>query len=183
MKRILAATAALLALSACGSQDPPSAAGPSSAPPAPTTKPTPSGPVPPTMPAAARQRTKAGAIAFAKYYWRVVDYATATLDTTPLRRLRLGSCGQCRGSEQWLHEVRKAHGRIHGLRNSLKVDDVFIPKERPGTALVTFHVTSSAGQVVAAGKLNKTYRRGTSGGQFTLAYQRRGWVIAGWRVS
>lgn len=86
--------------SATTSSSPPKAS------PSPTAKPTPK-PVPasskgpaknwpvPKMPEAAEQKTKAGIVAFAKYYFEIVDYTVLTYDTNPIKAVTEHSCYLC----------------------------------------------------------------------------------------
>lgn len=69
---------------------------------------------PPTMPSTAKQHTKAGAVAFVKYYWAVANYAQRTLDVAPLRELADSFCGGCEGGVRWLSHVRANGGSIRG---------------------------------------------------------------------
>lgn len=186
MKRILAATAALLALSACGSQDPPTAADPttSSPPPATSSKPAPTGPVAPTMPAAARQRTKAGAIAFAKYYWRVVDYAQATGDTRALRTLTDKACKACEGGADWIDKVHHLHGVIHGgghLTRQIHAQRLTGGKVGASAFVVTMVLVSKPDRVSDAGKLSGPDRGGPRRIEMTVQLFGRTWKITSWQ--
>ena len=84
---------ALLVLAGC-SDDPPSGSPPPSTSSSPTSSAsTPSGP--PTMPAAAKGRTAEAAEAFVRYYVDLINYATATLDTSAMEAVSLRSCENC----------------------------------------------------------------------------------------
>jgi hypothetical protein len=50
---------------------------------------------PPTLPAEARQATRAGASAFFRYFWAVYNHAYASMDTTLLRSISDSTCKSC----------------------------------------------------------------------------------------
>lgn len=112
---------ALLALSACsGSADPsPPAPSPSATTQTPTPTPSPS-PTPPTMPDAARAHTKAGAKAFVRHFWDVVDYAQQSGETAPVNALTLPGCGGCEGGVRGIDRVYDAGGTIRGGQTTTK---------------------------------------------------------------
>src|SRR5689334_13151884 len=87
----------LTTLTACtgntGTADPPPATHTTTTTTTPT--PTPTQPVPPVMPQAAKAHTKAGAKAFVKHYWAVVNYAQATGDIETLNRISARGCVGC----------------------------------------------------------------------------------------
>ncbi len=55
-------------------------------------------PVPP-MPAAAKEHTKAGSVAFGKYYVGMLNYVILTADAAPARALSAAACTLCRQLE------------------------------------------------------------------------------------
>ena len=55
-------------------------------------------PVPP-MPAAAKKHTRAGSVAFAKYYIDILNYVILAADSSPAHSLRASSCSLCRQLE------------------------------------------------------------------------------------
>jgi len=73
---------------------------------------TPTGPVEPELPTVATRMTKAGAIAFTKYYWSVVDYAQETGDTGTLRTLGLEGCEPCGNGVRTLEQVHADGGIV-----------------------------------------------------------------------
>lgn len=114
--RRVAVLALLVALAGCQeeSADPPSPK-PS---PTVTESPTesPSAPAEPDMPAAAKEPTQAGAEAFVRYYWDLVNYAQATGDTKRLRSVSAATCVQCDGGIDAIDDVYGRDGRIVGGR-------------------------------------------------------------------
>ena len=63
----------------------------------PSGEPAPDPPAAPVLPAEGREQTAAGAIAFVRHYFAVVDYAYATGDTAPLAAASDPKCAACAG--------------------------------------------------------------------------------------
>ncbi len=109
----------VLALGACSGGDPgpklapPSSSPSSSAPSSPSTTAV-SGPIEPTMPAAARGTDAAAAEAFVKFYWEMVNYAQATGDVEGLRGLTNASCQPCSAGLRALEKLGAQHAQING---------------------------------------------------------------------
>src|SRR5689334_1786838 len=98
----------LTTLTACtgntGTADPPPATPTTTTTTTPT--PTPTQPVAPVMPQAAKAHTKAGAKAFVRYFWQVVNYAQATGDTAAVADLADSkSCSQCNAGIKGIDDV------------------------------------------------------------------------------
>lgn len=99
-----------VALAGCGG-DP--KADPSPAPSSPTTSASPT-PTPPVMPGAAKANTKAGAVAFVKYYIELINHAQATGDTEALARVESDSCHSCKRARNSLDEIYASGGHLEG---------------------------------------------------------------------
>ena len=87
-----------------------------------TPSPTPTGPAtptPPVMPDAANAHTKAGAKAFVRYFWQVVNYAQATGDTAPINSLNSSNCSACEAGVAAIDKTYEAGGHIVGGQASL----------------------------------------------------------------
>lgn len=139
---------------------------PTTSPPASETSTTPSGPVEPTLPAAAEKNTKAGAEAFVRYFWEVVNYAQKTGDTKTLRTLALPSCGICTGGREWIDDVYSRGGRIVGGHNGIaRMRTVTAPS---GSWIINFDLHNTRQVVRKAGDLNKTYRAATTANTFVV---------------
>src|SRR6188472_1118800 len=65
----------------------------------PSTSPSPSA-TPPVMPAAAKEKTKAGAIAFVRHYIGLINYTQATGSTAELAQSETSDCNTCRQSRE-----------------------------------------------------------------------------------
>lgn len=67
------------------------------------------------MPALAKEPTQAGAEAFVRYYWDLVNYAQATGDTKGLRSVSAETCEPCQGGIDALENiVNERGGKITG---------------------------------------------------------------------
>lgn len=164
MKRLaLAALTAALVLVGCSDDESPepriSPTDTSSAASTPTTPaPTTSGPVEPTMPAAAEGDDAAAAEAFVRHYWAMVNYAQATGDVEGLRSLAIKSCGPCSSGTSWIERIYRAGGHIEGgeytvgrvQATAVGAGDLRLFEVE--TALVTTNQT-----IVGAGPLNESF--------------------------
>ncbi len=103
----------VLALGACSGSDPqPKLADPTeSAPTSPSTTAV-SGPVEPTMPAAAQGTDAASAEAFVRFYWEMVNYAQATGDVDGLS----GLATRCINCDDGVEFIEKAYGKGGEIR-------------------------------------------------------------------
>jgi hypothetical protein len=170
--------ACLIALTGCGNDPSPAPVDPTTTA---TSAPTQAGPVEPTLPPAASAQTKAGAIAFAKYYWDVANYAMATLDINALRQLQDRDCGQCRGAIEWMQEVSAAGGHIiGGASHIVRLNASAFPGAKDRW-LVELQIREDSGRVVDAGRLNKSYAQGRSTDVMILRQVASGWKVASWK--
>jgi hypothetical protein len=178
---------ALLGLTGCaGSANPapPSTAAPTTAPiTAPTavaSGPAAAAPTPPAMPGAARAHTRAGAKAFVRYFWDVVDYAQATGDTSPITSISVPGCRGCEGGRRGIDAVYRAGGVIRGGRTSLSHASVdWLRAGDLQLAHVTVDLTFTDQTVDMPGT---TRDRTTTGGhardRLELLASERGWDVA-----
>jgi hypothetical protein len=87
---------------------------------------------PPTMPAAAKQHTQEGALAFAGYFIRALDWSIATTDPTSLDAVSAPECQACRAYITELNRLQAEGGRIQGGRMTLRSASAdFRPRDRP----------------------------------------------------
>ena len=75
---------------------------------------------PPAMPAAAKQHTQEGALAFAGYFIRALDWSIATTDPTSLEAMSAPECKACHSYITELNRLRAEGGRIQGGRITLR---------------------------------------------------------------
>lgn len=109
-RSLLGALAALVVLSGCGG-DPKATPSPSPSTSAVSTSPSPTAPV---MPAAAAENTKAGAIAFVRYYIELINHAQATGDVESLRLVESPDCRSCQRASKAVADIYMAGGHLEG---------------------------------------------------------------------
>ncbi|MCL2613093.1 MAG: DUF6318 family protein [Nocardioidaceae bacterium] len=183
MRSLLASilVAGLLLATGCShGGDPPAVADPTRTP---ATSPSiRTGPVAPALPAAARRPTKAGAIAFAKYYWAVANYAMASLDTQRLTTLATAECGQCAGAANWIRDVRQAGGRIVGGASHILSAEASLLHGTRSRWLVELRSREDRSHVVGAGpRLDRTYPEARATDLMVLIFADSGWKVASWK--
>jgi len=177
---VLATLLALGTLAACGSQDPPTPADPSTTITSPSTTP---GPVVPTMPAAAFRHDKAGAIAFTKYYWAMVDYAQASGDTSQLAPVAASSCAACKGGVSSIDAISSAGGASRGGLHLIRKTWVPVPPDSSrADCVVVLRMYVTRQTVTHAGKDSGRYPPGTDVVTMTLRRTPRSWQILSWHL-
>ncbi|WP_148046635.1 DUF6318 family protein [Nocardioides pocheonensis] len=122
-RRLIGAVVLLFALSGCGGDpkaDPPPSPSPSTSPVSTTPSARASVPV---MPEAAKENTKAGAIAFAEHYVDLINQAQATGYVAGLRSVEDPQCTSCSRVRRSIEAIYGAGGTIEGgtWRPSFKV--------------------------------------------------------------
>jgi hypothetical protein len=66
------------------------------------------------MPAAAKAKTKAGAIAFARHYIELINHAQATGDVAPLTGVEKNGCASCGRANGVIQSLYRQGGSIRG---------------------------------------------------------------------
>jgi hypothetical protein len=113
VRPVIGVLALSLALAACGGEP---KADPSPTPSAPVTTPVSTTPAPPVMPEEAKANTKAGAIAFVRYYIALVNHAQATGDLAGLAGVEEPPCKSCTDGRSYLSKIYDAGGHVAGGR-------------------------------------------------------------------
>jgi len=175
----------VLALGACSGGDPgpklapPSSSPSSSAPSSPSTTAV-SGPIEPTMPAAARGTDAAAAEAFVEFYWEMVNYAEQSGDLSGLKGLATRQCAACKRGMDYLTDVFKADGEITGgIQTVSRAKTTFALNNGVQEATVRFDLTSTRQRVDYPGFAKDTvFKPGTLSLLAVLAPSDGG----GWRM-
>ncbi|MCU1656526.1 MAG: hypothetical protein JWO57_1182 [Pseudonocardiales bacterium] len=74
---------------------------------------------PPTLPAEAKHHTPAGALSFAEYYFKALDWSTATNDPYLVEQISRRTCQACRRVINSLDDLRAKGQRLLGGRITL----------------------------------------------------------------
>jgi len=69
---------------------------------------------PPVMPAAAKKKTKAAAVAFARHYVRLINHAQATGDTQPLASVETTDCSTCVRNRKAIEDFYASDATVEG---------------------------------------------------------------------
>jgi len=134
---------------------------------------------PPAMPAAAKQHTQEGALAFAGYFYQVFDFSLRTMTTKALRSLSSDTCGSCQTHIKSIDDLGAERGHIQGGRIILRSI-----KRVTGTADVKADVTFLVR--VDQEALVEIHANGSSGGSTELTkaanYLFLSWLGSAWRT-
>jgi hypothetical protein len=162
VRPVLGALAVLLALTSCGG-DPKADSTPT--PSAPVTTPVSTTPAPPVMPEAAKANTKAGAVAFVRYYVELINHAQATGEVGQLEAVEDEACTSCRAARKGVSDHYQSGGTISGgewaIESALAVRNAAIhgwvvdTRVRYGMQTVSFgssrpNKVNQAGEMVAS---------------------------------
>jgi hypothetical protein len=168
------------------SDDPPDSGLPSksetspTSPTTPTTEPTPTEPTgrsAPELPAAATKYTKAGAIAFVRFYLELLNYATHTGDVDPIHQYSTNDCAGCQDDARFYRALYARGGRAKGLvRNIHRV--VGSAPARPEDVYIGIEMNRTSGSYqLRRGAETKTLPREQSRLDFYLVWVHSHWLI------
>jgi hypothetical protein len=135
---------------------------------------------PPAMPAAAKQHTQEGALAFAGYFIRALDWSIATIDTTSLDAVSAPECKACHSYITELNRLQVEGGRIRGGRITLRSASADPGRrDRPSEYQIVVSYVQDPDYVIRPSSLpapdgtaSKTYR------SFVLVR----WIATGWQT-
>jgi hypothetical protein len=142
--------------------------------------PTPTGPVEPVLPEAAKQPTAEGAKAFAEFYWeQAVNYAQATGDTRPARAVSAKTCRPCASSADAIDGVYSVGGSIRGGEYTVtSVGARPLAGDHP-TYVLRLQVRSSAQEIdYPDSARDQTLKAGTSQVRMYVDFVDAGWVAS-----
>lgn len=151
--------------------------------PSPTANSSPPGPT--TLPAAARQRTRAGAVAFVKHFLTEYNRAVTTPMTGLLPPLSLPACGTCDGLEGHARWLAKNAYRFSAA--PVRTDLVHGVGSNSGTEVVASDPAFFVDVLPQQRAVDVTDRRGRPVKQLpaergTLDFELR-WTTSGWRAA
>ena len=135
---------------------------------------------PPIMPPAAKQHTQEGALAFAGYFIRALDWSIAITDATSLDSVSAPECKACRSYITELNRLRAEGGGIQGGRIALTSASADPgQRDRPSEYQIAVRYVQDPDYVIRPssipspdGTTSKTYR------SFVLLR----WIATGWQA-
>jgi hypothetical protein len=132
------------------------------------------------MPEAAKAHTTAGAKAFVKHFWNVVDYAQATGDTGAVTALSLVGCKGCQGGVHSIDGVYTSGGSIRGGQTTTSHYSVeWIRSGKLQLAYVIVDLTFGPQTVDMPGTAHDKVSTGSrSTDRLELLAQAHGWKVA-----
>lgn len=166
-------------LSACGGSAEPSTMPSSSGSTTPSASPT--GPVEPVLPEAAKANTKAGAVAFVKHYVALLNYAQSTGKVDPARSATASDCAECQAVLNDVAHVYADGGSISG--GSWKITRTLTDRNtdpRFSGWFVLVRVRSGAQTVTRPNAPSQHFKAGASSHEFLVARIQDGWKVARW---
>lgn len=104
---------------------------------------------PPPLPQAAYSGDESGAKAFAKYFFEVVNYVTATEDSSPLKAISDSKCSTCAKTISSAEKARTAKEKVQGAVFFTKGAEV-LPESRPPAYAIQVALSRSAGRTLNA---------------------------------
>jgi hypothetical protein len=175
MTRLLGAVVLLLVLAGCGG-DP--KADPTTTPSTPATSPASTTPSPPVMPEAAKANTKAGAVAFVRYYVELINYAQRTGVIDELAKIEDAACASCTKVRETLTDIYGSGGHIQGGDWTAKVQSA---APRPDLhAWSVFADVRYGPQVVSRSGEKTPLKGGQSPMTFVVRQMKTGWTVLRW---
>ena len=178
MPRVLVgAVVLLLALAGCGG-DP--KADPSTSPSVPSASPISTTPAPPALPEAAKANTKAGAIAFVKYYVGLINHLQRTGDESALRQASAAACKSCAAVVAAANRIYDSGGHVEG--GQWTIDQVTAFKPSPQLWAVRTRGSIAPSTVIHGDTSPKeTGSGGDADAEFFVSFTDR-WKVAQWHT-
>ncbi|GCD91451.1 DUF6318 family protein [Nocardioides sp. LS1] len=134
------------------------------------------------MPEAAKAHTAAGAEAFVKFYWEMVNYAQFTGDLDALEQLGEDGCAACNGGVKFLRNVYAKGGTVKGGRST--VSELHATRLSVGNHdayEVTFKLANTLQVIDYEGdKDDQRYPAAIVSGQFVVDPATPGWSVGFW---
>jgi hypothetical protein len=132
---------------------------------------------PPVMPELATEHTPAGAVAFAKFFIRTIDWGFATTSGTYMRHYFTKSCVECASHADGLDNTRKAGEYYLGSRFRITAADSKPAGGADASVSVTFDLTSAEVLTNRGAFVDGDVAHTDQSRQFWLT-----WTSDGWRV-
>ena len=142
--------------------------------------PSPSGPVVPALPDAARKHTKAGAVAFVRHYIDLMNHVQKTGRTAPIAGVSLPDCSSCNTTNRYVRRLYEAGGHLAGGRTIIrKVIDAQSPTLY-GDYVVHIAITITPSVEFTGDGGRKPYKGGRNILSVFPMWSRGQWKVAQW---
>ena len=137
---------------------------------------------PPIMPSAAKQHTQEGALAFAGYFIRALDWSIATTDPRPLVPISDPTCVACSNYVKEIREVRAQGGYIRGGRISLSAAEINQSVSKTGVEyIITINTVQQPDSIIGRSRSPSSQETSTERlkSNLLLAWRRGSWTASG----
>ncbi len=145
--------------------------------PSPTVTPTSAKPTKPTLPAANRQDTTAGARATAVYWLKTLGYAFDSGDTKPMRAISFPDCQACANYGDAIDDVIRMGGKITTLHKFRPLTSTVIHASRSTASVAVSYLTGQS-RVHYPHKKDQTSDRSVKlRSKMVLTWTSHGWKV------
>ena len=137
---------------------------------------------PPAMPAAAKQHTQEGALAFAGYYIRALDWSIATTDPQLLIPISDPACVACGSYVKEIRDVRIQGGYIRGGRIGLSEAEINKSVFKTGIDyIITINTVQEPDSIIRRSQSPLSQETSTERlkSNLLVAWRRGSWVVSG----
>ncbi|GAA1114932.1 hypothetical protein GCM10009668_41970 [Nocardioides dubius] len=136
----------------------------------------------PVPPSAMRSADEAGAEAFVRHYFALVNYAQATGDLEPLRAVSGAECSGCQAGVQWLEKVARKGWTIKGGSYGTR-SETAVALSTAGRFRVSFTLSSPGQKVLGpAGEVLKRYEGGSAEAVMRVRVSAGVWTVLFWET-
>ena len=137
---------------------------------------------PPAMPAAAKQHTQEGALAFAGYFIRALDWSIATTDPKLLIPISDPACLACGSYVEEIRDLRVHGGYIRGGRISLSAAEINHSVSKTGVEyVITISTVQQPDSIIGKSKSPLSQETSTERlkSNLLLVWRQGSWVVSG----
>jgi hypothetical protein len=131
------------------------------------------------MPDAAKANTKAGAVAFVKYYIELINHAQATGDLDDLAALEGQRCESCRQVRDYLEGIYSSGGSVSGGEWRVQRAEAR-PGTDPGTWVIDVIGTFAPSTVMPSPGASPRAATGGPAPSTFFVQRSAGWVVTKW---
>ena len=137
---------------------------------------------PPAMPAAAKQHTQEGALAFAGYFIRALDWSIATTNPKLLIPISDPACLACGSYVEEIRDLRVHGGYVRGGRISLSAAEINQSVSKTGVEyVITISTVQQPDSIIGKSKSPLSQETSTQRlkSNLLLVWRQGSWVVSG----